>query len=93
MSFSKDSKELLVTYRYGAILLSVELGKNIDRYETIGDCMDAFYSNEDNHLILITMDGCFDYYHPQLKDLISMAKRNLKDRKLTLEERRKYYLE
>lgn len=55
--------------------------------------MDAFYSNEDNHLILITMDGCFDYYHPQLKDLISMAKRNLKDRKLTLEERRKYYLE
>lgn len=93
VSFSKDSKELLVTYRYGAILLSVELGKNIDRYETIGDCMDAFYSNEDNHLILITMDGCFDYYHPQLKDLISMVKRNLKDRKLTPDERRKYYLE
>jgi hypothetical protein len=91
--FNHNGKELLVSFRYGAIIVDAMTGCEKERID-VEECWGAIYSDKDNQIILRDGEGSFfTYNHPTLNEIISMAKNNLKGRKLTREERRKYGLD
>lgn len=92
LEFSPNSNELLVCYRYGVFILSIETGEIIDIC-ACGESASAFYSSEGNSIYILTGEGCFKYDYPTLDELIKTAKQNLNGRRLTYEERVKYYIQ
>lgn len=58
------------------------------------DLLNAFLSNDNRNVISVSSDGSIRYWEfPPLQELIDQTRERFKNRQLTEEERRKYYLD
>lgn len=91
ISFSQDNKFLL-SIRGGQLdVWDIKSGKSIYRY--VGNCLKAMFLKDEKCIKVLEKDKYTKLPFPPLQQLIDETRERLKNRRLTQEERRKYYLE
>lgn len=89
----KDNFIVSVTDRGECKIWNSITGECIQSFDTKCDYIKGMYTNSTNEFIIYTGDHSYRLYFPPLQELIGETRERFKNRKLTPEERRKYYLE
>ncbi len=94
IAFSPDEKFLLVATRASTLLYDVGTGEELLRLSPGREALSACFSPDGKCIMSVLSGGVIRIYDfPPLQDLIDQTRERFKDRPLTPEERRMYYLE
>lgn len=92
ISFSPDSKYLLTAGGWNFCIWDIESQQCI--FSCDDDAISAYFSSDGKRIVTTSHDNIIHVYDfPPLQDLIDQTRERFKNRPLTPEERRKYYLE
>jgi len=94
IAFSPDERFLLVATRASTLLYDVNTGQELLRLSPGQAAISASFSPDGKHILSILNGNILRLYDfPPLQELIDQTRERFKDRPLTDEERRMYYLE
>ena len=86
-----NSKKMLITWRWGVNVFLLESGYYVGN--VWGECNNSFFSMDGKCITVITIDNIHKFINPSMQDLVQKARTNLGNRKLTISERKRFYLE
>lgn len=84
---------MLITWRWGVKVYLLESGYYIGDLNVLGECINSFFSMDGKCITVITVDNIYKFSNPSMQDLVQKVRTNLGNRKLTTNERKRFYLE
>lgn len=88
-----NSKKMLITWRWGVKVFLLESGYYVGDLNVWGECINSFFSMDGKCITVITVDNIYKFSNPSIQDLVERVRANLGNRKLTTNERKRFYLE
>ena len=87
-----DSRKILITWRWGVKVYMLESGDCIGDLNVMEECITSFFSMDGSTITVITCSNVHRFNNPSIQDLVQKANTNLGNRKLTIDEKKRFYL-